>query len=153
MKAVGVMVALVASTAIAKADWEFTRWGMTPDEVIAASQGRAVRVKREQVATCSNVLGRCLVTIPTYTIDRFPFVATFHFDAKEERLAAVQLSTEGVHAAFLEQVLIGTYGTPSTSRTQFVVTHTWLDEKRGNVVVLVPGLRTNIIYTAVAKGF
>ena len=36
-------LALVSAPALA--DWQFTRWGMSPDEVVAASQGQVQRVK------------------------------------------------------------------------------------------------------------
>src|SRR5688500_6459757 len=38
-----VAIALLLLTTNARADWQYTRWGMTPDEVLAASNGKAQR--------------------------------------------------------------------------------------------------------------
>ena len=36
-----ICLAAILAAPAARADWEYTRWGMTPEEVVAASRGRA----------------------------------------------------------------------------------------------------------------
>jgi hypothetical protein len=40
-----VAIALLMLTTSARADWQYTRWGMTPDDVVAASNGKARRAE------------------------------------------------------------------------------------------------------------
>ncbi len=40
-----IAVGLAFSTTAAHADWQYTKWGMTPDQVIEASKGQAEQIK------------------------------------------------------------------------------------------------------------
>ncbi len=53
---------LILAGSPALADWQYTRWGMTPNEVLAASEGAAVRlnVAEHQRRQCSVPLNRPL---------------------------------------------------------------------------------------------
>ncbi len=43
-RAAVIAVGLAFSTTAANADWQYTKWGMTPDQVIEASTGQAERI-------------------------------------------------------------------------------------------------------------
>jgi hypothetical protein len=59
----------------AKADWQYTKWGMTPQQVAAASGGNA------QLETD----GRGCTG--TYRVGKFKFDVTFEFDERARLLA------------------------------------------------------------------
>ena len=44
-RAAVIVVGLMFSSTAAHADWQYTKWGMTPDQIIEASKGQAERIK------------------------------------------------------------------------------------------------------------
>lgn len=113
----------------ARADWEYTRWGMTPREVIASSAGRASRAppaRQNRLGRSGNwVVGR-------EVMDGLELDATFRFyqDRLENiRLTPVQQSAETC-ASFLA-VLERRFGAPD-ERTSYVTSGaTWRRPESG----------------------
>src|ERR1700727_4050323 len=73
-----------ASTA--KADWEYTKWGMTPQQVVSASKN----LTREGSDLRPDSDGNVSKLIAPYQSGKFPFEAQFGFDAAD-KLASVTL--------------------------------------------------------------
>lgn len=87
MKIPGILLALASCGAgTAKADWEYTKWGMTPQEVVSASDGRA----KEGSDLRPDSDGNVSKLIAPYKIGTFLFQADFGFDATD-RLSSVTL--------------------------------------------------------------
>lgn len=102
--ALGTMLALMASPA--SADWQYTRWGMTPAQVVTASQG-AVQIKTGTEG--DRVFGADLGAAGTYSAAGFDFTTQFYFDAAE-RLKGVRLHTDFARCAELKDTMAGLYG-------------------------------------------
>jgi hypothetical protein len=137
---------LSALAAGARADWEYTRWGMTPEQVVAASRGVVRLGAPPQGKTYEGLEGRAL---GAHRTDGAAFDAYFHFDQAGE-LAKVALErTGGTACAALHGRLMARFGKPEKStRTNFATIETWRDAPRGNLVryVLVGELPCTITF-------
>jgi hypothetical protein len=85
MKLLGILLALVCCGA-AKADWEYTKWGMTPQEVVGASNNLAKASTDPHPDSDGNVTK----LVAPYKSGKFAFEAQFAFDAAN-KLASVTL--------------------------------------------------------------
>src|ERR1700761_6415496 len=85
MKLLGILLALVCCGA-AKADWEYTKWGMTPQEVVSASKNLAKASTDPHPDSDGNVTK----LVAPYQSGKFAFEAQFAFDAAD-KLSSVTL--------------------------------------------------------------
>ena len=87
MKHFGIALALVCCAAsAAKADWEYTKWGMTPAQVARAAKN--LTKKSSDLHPDSD--GNVTKLVMPYKSGKFPFEAQFAFDAGD-KLASVTL--------------------------------------------------------------
>jgi hypothetical protein len=87
MKFPGIVLVLACcSASAAKADWKYTKWGMTPQQVISASNNLA----REGSDLRPDSDGNVSKLVAPYQSEKFPFEAQFGFDAAD-RLSSVTL--------------------------------------------------------------
>jgi hypothetical protein len=87
MQLLGVVLALAfCGTTAAKADWEYTKWGMTPQQVVSASQNLA----KPGTDLAPDGDGNVSKLVAPYQSGKFSFEAQFGFDAAD-RLASVTL--------------------------------------------------------------
>lgn len=87
-----VIAALVlggVTVSAAQADWQYTKWGMTPEEVAAASQGAATG-PRKVTTGFDDETTQGLLEAP-YQAGRYSFIARFYFGSADRKLAAVEL--------------------------------------------------------------
>lgn len=121
----------------ASADWQFTKWNMTRDEVIAASNGtlHAV-VPSEKLRFWDQDIG----AEGTYTENSLDFVSRFYFN-KAGQLKIVRLMPNDMSTCPLLQLyLAGKYGAPagagksSPNTTVRAFDEFWLDQDNGNTV-------------------
>lgn len=71
----------------AYADWQYTHWGMTPSQVVAASGGTVRRIKpdgKNEIHLVPKCQGKFLS-------GHFHFIADFYFDRKTDGLAEIAL--------------------------------------------------------------
>jgi hypothetical protein len=87
MKLLGIVLALVCCGAsAAKADWEYTKWGMTPGQVVSAAKNRTSKSSDLHPDSDGNVTK----LVAPYKSGKFSFEAQFGFDAAD-RLSSVTL--------------------------------------------------------------
>ena len=87
MKLLGIVVALACCGAsAAKAVWEYTRWGMTPQQVVSASKNLA----KEGSDLRPDSDGNVTKLVAPFQSGKFSFEAQFGFDAAD-RLSSVTL--------------------------------------------------------------
>src|ERR1700689_2996868 len=87
MKLLGILLALACCGAsAAKADWQYTKWGMTPQQVVSASKNLATEGSDLRPDSDGNVSK----LVPQFQSGIFSFEAKFGFDAAD-RLASVTL--------------------------------------------------------------
>jgi hypothetical protein len=130
----------------ARADWEYTRWGMTPDQVVAASGGAVGLGAPPEGKTYERLEG---LARGRHQVDGATFDAYFHFD-QAGGLAKVALErTGGTACTVLLSQMMTRYGNPERStRTNFATIETWRDATRKNLVryVLVGELPCTITF-------
>ena len=149
MKLPGIVLALACCGAsTAKADWKYTKWGMTPQQVASASKN----LTREGSDLRPDSDGNVSKLVAPYQSGKFPFEAQFGFDAAD-RLSSVTLvlndksaSMDMDMAADMNttqgpchdlQVRVNTeYGRPQGggSADMLYSIETWLDQKNKNNV-------------------
>jgi hypothetical protein len=129
---------LIIVPATALADWEFTRWGMTADEVEKASRYSAIR----------NGLGYgCLMQMDgPYTFQGVPFqLIRFCFD-DETLLESVALLTRANAYGTVERNLRKTYGPPQSTRRVDKPDPLWMDAENRNEISLSRAEGTVLTY-------
>jgi hypothetical protein len=98
----------------ASADWQYTTWGMTPEQVQKASKGVAVETTAKELKDNSPAGGgyTAKLTAP-YKTDAFQFKAWFIFD-KEDKLSQVTLDLVGGNPYSAIALLRNKYGLPAS---------------------------------------
>jgi hypothetical protein len=126
---------LVATSAPAWANWQYTRWGMSSDEVFKAAKGRAVAIPESEQPAESTVTTIAKLT-STFSYGRFSFHVFFRFDRETGGLSQVVLSLDSsADCRLLKQSLADEYGKPVREDTLSVTsTAEWRDEKQANGV-------------------
>lgn len=115
----------------AGADWQYTKWGMTPEQVVRASKGAAV-TNTDRMLDAGEI--RTQLVAP-YQSQGFAFRASFMF-GPDNKLRSVQLALQNASCPALVGSLTNTYGPQqSKSRSSIVKFDRWWDQKNGNDVV------------------
>jgi hypothetical protein len=94
--AVMVFSLLLAAISAAHADWQYTRWGMTPEEVLTASNGQLKRCDPVACAAHKNKYGLPKL-FGTYQSGEFKFSA-FAFASPAAATAPVGLFKRSLNA-------------------------------------------------------
>lgn len=130
---------MLAAASPAVADWQYTRWGMTPQQVVAASRG-AAKPNTDNEAHRDNY--KTLLKAP-FAAGEHRFTASFIFN-NQNRLIRVSLLMEGGNCESLGFTLRSQYG-QSTTRG---LGSTWRDEVRKNNVAFIAwnAARCNLEY-------
>lgn len=135
-------MAWLAAPVSARADWDWTRWGMNADAVVAGSDGRVARVEG---AANQRVNGWDLKATGPLERDGFRFRAEFFFDPGGEALHLVRLSLIDVaDCGRLEAALRRRHGEPRDqsltlalgSQAVRVTLLKWDDDGRGDFLAL-----------------
>lgn len=135
MKALGIAIALGLVATPALADWQYTNWGMSRAQVIAASRGAASLVEGRPG---ERVFDADLGAAGSYSAQGFEFSTQFFFDAAG-RLKAVKLNAlEPERCEELLDRMLGLYGNAG-GRDRFGAK--WTDLENGNAVRVthIPG--------------
>lgn len=141
-------LALSAIASPALADWQWTRWGMTPAEVTAAAAGKVRQTEPQTLVLTEPV---------TVAGIEFPYVG-FRFEEGGLQLVAMQASF--VHFDRIDGALAAAYGpaiasSPSGPNGK---SRTYLDRAGGNTIALEGGGRysggqLSVTYRPVPTGF
>ena len=113
----------------AHADWQYATWGMSPEHVIAASKGVAVRAENPAVARNGE---RGLLTAP-YATNNILFVVHFWFAVGAPKLARVSLGTQyAADCPNVRSLLFSIYGAPQVSDLGLPSSLRWRSDATGN---------------------
>lgn len=139
---------MLAASPVA-ANWQFSRWGMTPTEVIQSSGGTAHAgdgaASAQQDGSTSDVAG-------TYEAGGRTFTSMFYFQAG--RLVSVVLETRNApDCVATEHDLEAVYGAPAERTKGVADTWLWLDRQKDNRVkmIIVSGLYCELQYSPLAS--
>lgn len=114
------------------ADWQYTRWGMKPEEVVRASGNVAMK---EPDPKAHSTKTEDAVLFTPYTSGRFKFRTTFLFDKNTGLLGRVHLELLDPHLCHdLHGALFSKYGKPESENKMkgIVESSTWRDVKNNN---------------------
>jgi hypothetical protein len=130
----------------ARADWEFTRWGMTVDEVQAASpKDRRLRHVNEESQAKSRVSvsdGRSAAMLAGWlSYDNQEVIAQFYFDLETKRLVSVNLNLRPLGANDFLSSITQKYGDPIESKdlSENYYSRAWVHEGDRIVFLRTPG--------------
>lgn len=119
----------------AAANWQYTTWEMSPEQVIAASGGQA----RAASAGGDLTVGSTKGAEGTFTAADRIFNVRFYF--AEQKLRKVTLSLHGVGTCNqTNQDMQAIYGAPIEVQGGMVATAVWLDRVHGNRVKMIQTL-------------
>lgn len=144
------LLTLIGPVAV-RADWQYTKWGMTPEQTIAASGGTAVSTTEEEKRSQSpaNKSGEALVKAP-YQSGDFQFNAYFIF--RKDRLVAVSLGLKDstITSAYLLSSIQLKYGKPlSETRDSAYSVLTWRNQdEQITIMTIGKGESLSINYQA-----
>lgn len=143
--------ALVLTTASASADWQYTKWGMTTEEVITASGSQASKPKKPNTVEDGHIVH--LLSAP-YSTDRFKFKADFWFGRKTRELEMVKLDLMNLdQCPSLIGELKSIYGAADVKNLSIGDVYKWRDhENRNNILLMdVPNGFCNLDYQPIIK--
>ncbi|MGE0725312.1 MAG: hypothetical protein AB7O45_13115 [Alphaproteobacteria bacterium] len=157
MPKTAILCALAACISFpALADWQYTRWGMSPAEAIEASSG-ALRAPTDAERRGLRRQDRIEPgAIGTYEVGGLAYSVDLGFDERGKlALVALKLLDWGRRHE-VQDSLIGTYGAPIESRRDsYGVDEAWRDAARGNLVRLyvAPAIRSlTVLYSPLGSG-
>jgi hypothetical protein len=110
------------------ANWRYTQWTMTQDEVQRAASGKATILSlSEQAANSSAESNEVALLQAPYASGKYDFTAVFSFDKRTNKLASVKLNLNNKDkAAELLGSLRAKYGTPSSEKHSPILSYaTW----------------------------
>ncbi len=126
------VVALTASGAPAAAHWQYTRWGMSPAQVMAASEGTAA-ANTNRLLDAEGV--KAELTAP-YKGAQLPFTAVFLFDDKDQLQDVTLEPASPGSCPVVLQMLTANHGTPQRrDSSDYATTIRWNDLDNDNVVI------------------
>lgn len=141
--AVAAIAAAILTTATpAAADWQWTRWGMSPAEVVTASGGKAVPGARGLYVLSEPQVAGGLT---------FDSVA-FSFD--DGRLSAVTMVSDDILFIEAEWKLAAAFGEPVVKSDDQGRVRVFVDRAKGNSIRLVEtSVGSTLVYSAIPAGF
>lgn len=132
----GIMLAvasgLVTFASPANAHWQYTKWGMTPAQLIAASEGRAEVGSGAKSAQGEDTLD----AKGSFTTGDYNFDADFWFGASGLSMVALKLRDD-MQCLSLQRDLLAKYGEPVEFSGGTVQRRMWSDKVASNRVVLI----------------
>lgn len=153
MRALGLIAAVAfAMAAPAHADWQFTRWGMSLDEVVAAGEGRVARIAADQVDAESTMVGtecRAQINGPYELAGTTYSKVNLCFDGTG--LARVMLYADEWDYGAVDRALVSALGEPVDETP--LPSKTFIDREKGNTIRLLRFSVTVLEYTPRAVAF
>jgi hypothetical protein len=134
------LAALALGSTPARADWQWTHWGMTPQQVIAASNGQAHAVQGSDTQRVFKMDWRAAGSIEEAGAT---FELGFYFDPATDGLKVVRYNlNDPSPCPALKEKLVRELGEPRdesrTLQSLSTVTHAfdWDDDRRGDAVTI-----------------
>ncbi len=127
--------ALFFTSTVANADWQYTKWGMTVDEVMRSSKLRAKTPTKVNIAANGHILH--LLSAP-YKANSFKFTAEFWFNKNNKRLNMVKLVLINLSQCNeITSNMRDIYGIPYyQNKTDYSIVTKWHDEINKNSILM-----------------
>jgi hypothetical protein len=143
--AVAAIVALLCAGSTARADWQYTKWGMTESQLSAVTKGSVIRTVPPH-QTGGNTLDVKADVVMTSGVNLGSMYYTVHYYFRSDRLAMVALTPkteqEGVETG---RLLETKYGPPEREQRMgknegwpgCIIRRRWRSEKDGNLITFL----------------
>lgn len=132
MRRLVIVGALLALAAPARADWQYTHWGMSVDEVVKASKGAAVPLESGDAQHVRPGVGAEARLKAPYKAGEYQFRAFFYFDGAG-KLTLVDVSSDDLDPYGASRAIVAElrakYGPPLRDRPGWIE---WQDS--GNAI-------------------
>lgn len=126
----------LALTPMASADWQYTRWGMNPDQVVAASNGTVSRVQSDE-----SIRELRLRAQGQHIEGGRTFRSQFFF-SNRNRLAAMRLTLSDIaDCARLRDELVAQFGQPSEMHNIPIGIDVLYWQREGDIVTFTQALQ------------
>jgi len=132
MKKLLVMIGLLTFAAPAEAHWQYTTWGMSPEQVIAASKGAAELGSGEMSVQGDAKKG----AVGRYAAGDYQFSVNFWFGSAGLSTVSLTLRSD-VQCRGLQRDLLAKYAEPVEQSGGAVQRRMWADKEANNRVVLI----------------
>lgn len=129
-------VTLMLSPQVSYADWQWTKWGMSPQQVANDSAGRATTIEGRKTEKMQNLAKG------TYTTNGIEFESIFWFTLSEPRLMLIELIAQSPTFSKCNELrtsLHDVYGKPDDRGGIPLIklsTYRWRDPSMGNRILL-----------------
>ena len=132
MRVIAAACVIVAGfTTNARADWEYTKWGMTPEQVASASMG-TVKLVPQRARFINEDDGWEIAAKGKYSAGPLTLDVGFIFDVQTGGLKCALYNANGAQATLLKETLTTRYGPPE-SRQSFIGAETLTWTKPDNI--------------------
>jgi hypothetical protein len=131
--------AFVLSLTIQKAHshWQYTRWGMDTEQVLAAAKDNKDKVIPARESQKNSTDNSRNLLDSTYQTGRFIFDVRFLFDNSNKLRSVKLVLVNPKECLLLEGQLLNTYGRAEVSKRSAITNIVkWWDKKNGNVLTL-----------------
>lgn len=140
-------LAFTSLSGSARADWQYTRWGMSPQQVLEAAGGAA---KAHHMPSDDGPTQRSKVVAP-YRSGEHLFRSRFVFDLSDNLIIVMLELSDLSKCPELYRDLTSAYGPPQSFGSGRSLPK-WWDKKNGNVVLLIDTLGScSIQYTPIVQ--
>jgi hypothetical protein len=130
------LLCILSAAGEVRADWEFTRWGMTPKEVRYASPVKVSAARQDdRVLKRISRESSILAFVEAYDWRGHTVEVRFGFDAYA-RLNGIFLLEGGSSFAYLDATLSELYGEPLSHTRTPLPCRLWVDRESGDVIRL-----------------
>jgi hypothetical protein len=155
----GFVVSMSSMSFTASANWQYTQWGMSPEQVVAASRGSA-HLEQDNGALLPYLSASdkaLLLAKGQIQIDNFNFIVGFYFDVNRRTLNSVFLTLPKCatsDAGRLKELLNAKYGDPR-DRFYNLITK-WVSPFAPDIISFTSGGNSNgcsIEYKPIPAGF
>lgn len=137
----------------AHADWEYTKWGMTVDQAIKASGGKAKAYSAAESASKSTFIGqKCLAGYNGHVVAGHSFEVRFCFD-QAQKLTSVSLYAPREDFYSIDRDLRSAFGSPVMDSGGSIPSVIWNDTAKGNSLKLTLVSSAILEYTPKRVGF
>lgn len=133
---------------VKKSGWQYTKWGMSAEEIVEASQGKARAVYGEEKNNKSNPYYFDCLAVSEFTTGPFKFEVNFRAKLHEKTLNSVYLDLVNSNQyEELKDSLVSNYGKGITTVKGKQITTTWLTDSE---VIELNDLRESIRFVSLS---
>ena len=126
-----ILIAIMLWSIPAHADWQYTRWGMTANQVVEASKGRALEIPSDR----QRYRGGVTLLESSYSASGIDFRTIFTFD-NSQKLHSIILEPKSFNdCGKIQTLVLSNYGPAiHQDRSGSMMHYQWVDREKSNFI-------------------